>query len=217
MTYDGNTTALGPAHTRETRELWISKLTVGPFGNNSYLLRDKATGQTLLIDAANDADRILDLCDGRLNAVLTTHCHADHWQALADVVAATGATTFAHPADAPEIPVPTQVFVADGDHVAVGNTDLVAVHLIGHTDGSIALIHRDTDGSTHVFTGDCLFPGGIGNTFEDPTRFDSLLAGVTTKLFDQLPDDAQIYPGHGDDTTIGAERPSLAEWTERGW
>lgn len=217
MTYSGDTLAGGPADTRVTADLQITKLTVGGLGNNTYLLRSRRTGATLLIDAAAEPDRILELCGGKLDRILTTHGHFDHWAALADVVTATGATTLASALDAEMISVPTDVTVADDDRVMVGDVALEAVHLVGHTPGSIALIHRDSDGSTHLFSGDALFPGGLGNTWGDPAAFDSLLTAVTTKLFDRLPDDTWVYPGHGFDTTLGAERPQLSQWRERGW
>jgi len=154
--------------------------------------------------------------DDGVSRVVTTHQHADHWQALAEVVAATGARTVAHPADAPGIPVPTDELVDDGDEVAVGRVALAVVHLVGHTPGSIALVHRDSDGSTHVFTGDSLFPGGVGKT-RSPEAFASLMDDVEAKLFARLPDDTWVYPGHGDDTTLGAERPQLGGWRARGW
>lgn len=204
--------------TVDLAHLTISKTSVGgPMDNNAYLLRCKQTGATLLIDAANDAPVLLALCGGTLDAVLTTHEHADHWQALADVVAATGARTYAGRLDAPGIPVPTDVLVDDGDLVQFGTITLQAIHLSGHTEGGIALLYNDPDGHPHLFTGDCLFPGGVGNTWGDPARFDSLLTGVTTKIFDRLPDETRVYPGHGKDTTLGAERPSLTEWRARGW
>ncbi len=185
--------------------------------NNAYLLRCTGTGDQLLIDAANEPDRLLDLIgDGGLTTVVTTHRHADHWQALAAVVAATGATSLAHPADAPELPVPTST-VDEGDTVRVGDCDLEVIHLVGHTPGSIALLYRDRAGPPRLFTGDSLFPGGVGNTEGDPTRFASLYRDVTTKLFDRLPDETVFHPGHGADSTLGAERPSLREWKERGW
>jgi glyoxylase-like metal-dependent hydrolase (beta-lactamase superfamily II) len=197
--------------------LTITKLSVGPMDNNAYLLRCKATGATLMIDAANEADRLLELCGGTLDLVLTTHQHADHWQALADVVEATGARTYAGRFDAEGIPVDTQVLVDEGDIVQFGEVRLEAIHLVGHTPGSIAMLYQDPHGHPHLFTGDCLFPGGVGNTNNDPERFKSLLDGVVTKIFDRLPDETVVYPGHGADTTLGKERSSIPEWRARGW
>lgn len=216
MAYQGAVTVGGPADTRELAELTITKVAVGPMSNNAYLLRCRQTGEQLLIDAANEADTLLKLVGDQLASVVTTHRHGDHWQALAEVVAATGARTLAGQYDAEAVPVATDVPVADGDEIRVGRCALTAIHLVGHTPGSIALLYRDPTGHPHLFTGDCLFPGGVGKTPE-PAAFDSLLAGVETKLFGVLPDETWVYPGHGDDTTLGAERPKLAEWRERGW
>ena len=152
-----------------------------------------------------------------LRYVLTTHQHADHWQALEDVVAETGAMTIAHPLDAPGLPTPTAMTVEDGDTLTLGQVTLAVIHLRGHTPGSIALVLRAGDGSTHVFTGDSLFPGGVGNTQKDPDRFRSLIDDVEQRLFGTLPDDTWVYPGHGKDTTLGAERPHVPEWRTRGW
>jgi glyoxylase-like metal-dependent hydrolase (beta-lactamase superfamily II) len=113
--------------------------------------------------------------------------------------------------------VPTKRTVRHGDKVGVGVCELEVIHLVGHTPGSIALLYDDPDGHPHLFTGDSLFPGGVGNTFGDADAFRQLIEDVATKLFDRLPDDTWFYPGHGDDSTIGAERPHLAEWRERGW
>jgi glyoxylase-like metal-dependent hydrolase (beta-lactamase superfamily II) len=124
----------------------------------------------------------------------------------------------AHPLDAPELPVPMDELVEHGDVVRFGEVELEVVHLRGHTPGSIALVWRGPEGAgTHVFTGDSLFPGGVGNTRQDPRRFAQLIGDVEERLFDVLPDDTWVYPGHGRDTTIGAERPHLAEWRHRGW
>jgi glyoxylase-like metal-dependent hydrolase (beta-lactamase superfamily II) len=124
----------------------------------------------------------------------------------------------AHPADAADLPVPVDRTVEDGDTVTVGRHALEVVHLRGHTPGSIALVLRAGDGpGTHVFTGDSLFPGGVGNTQQDADRFASLVDDVEQRLFGALPDETWVYPGHGKDTTIGAERPHLPEWRARGW
>lgn len=217
MTYSGQVTVGGPADVHELKDLMITKIAVGPMDNNAYLLRCRATDEQLLIDAANEADTLLGMIgDDGIASVVTTHQHGDHWQALAAVVDATGARTYAGRDDADGIPVPTDVLVDDGDTIRVGRVELTARHLVGHTPGSIALVYDDPHGHPHVFTGDCLFPGGPGRTTR-PEEFNSLMGGLETKLFDVLPDETWIYPGHGNDSTIGTERPHLAEWRARGW
>ena len=216
MTYTGAVTPGGPAATRDLGALRISKLSVGPMDNNAYLLRDAATGEQLLIDAANEPERLLDLIgDGGLSTVVTTHRHGDHWQGLADVVSATGARSIAHAADASALPVVHDT-VADGGTVHVGQSTLDVIHLVGHTPGSIALVYRDSDGVPHLFTGDSLFPGGPGRT-TNPTDFGSLMDDLEEKVFGRLPDSTWFYPGHGNDSTLGAERGSVPEWRLRGW
>ena len=217
MSYHGNVKVDGPADVRELPDLTIAKVAVGPMDNNAYVLQCRATGEKLLIDAAAEPETLLALIDGPLAAIVTTHQHGDHWQALSAVAAATDAVTYAGEHDVDGIPTPTQVPVADGDVVKVGQVELRAIHLVGHTPGSIALVYDDPQGHPHLFTGDCLFPGGVGSTNGDPERFATLYRDVADKLFGQLPDETWIYPGHGNDSTLGAERPHLEEWRERGW
>ncbi|MFD9812316.1 MBL fold metallo-hydrolase [Streptomyces sp. NPDC059080] len=217
MAYSGAVKVGGPADVHELTDLMISKVAVGPTNNNAYVLRCRATDEQLLIDAAAEPHTLLTLIgDSGLASVVTTHRHGDHWGALREVVDATGARTYAGRYDAEGIPVPTDVPVEDGDVLRVGRVELTARHLVGHTPGSIALIYDDPHGAPHVFTGDCLFPGGPGRTTL-PKDFDSLMNDIEAKLFDQLPDETWVYPGHGHDTTLGAERPHLAEWRARGW
>ena len=218
MTYRGKVRPGGPADTRELAKLIITKLAVDEqMANNVYLLRCRATDEQVLIDAADDADAILALVgpDG-LTRVVTTHQHWDHHRALPAVVGATGAETIAGAEDAGGLPVRVDRTVTDGDRIAVGECELEVIHLVGHTPGSIALLYDDPAGTPHLFTGDSLFPGGVGKTWS-PGDFDSLLSDVSTKVFDRLPDETWFYPGHGDDSTLGAERPHLPEWRERGW
>ncbi|NJP67346.1 MBL fold metallo-hydrolase [Streptomyces spiramenti] len=218
MTYTGRVTVGGPAEVHQLAGLLISKVAVGPMENNAYLLRCRETGEQLLIDAANEPETLLRLIgDDSVASVVTTHRHGDHWQALADVIAATGARTYAGRLDTEGIPVATDVPLDDGDELSVGHCRLVARHLRGHTEGSIALVYDDPRGHPHLFTGDCLFPGGVGSTFGDAEAFRTLLHDVETRFFDVLPDETWVYPGHGADTTLGAERPQLAAWRERGW
>ena len=217
MTYTGDVRVGGPSDTREIGGVTLTKIAVGEMHNNAYLLVNES-GQGLLIDAAAEPRRLLEMIgDTPVVKIVTTHQHPDHWQALAELKAATGAVTVAHPADAPGIPVPTDELVEDGDTIEFGDTRLHVTHLVGHTPGSIALTLNAAGPEPQLFTGDCLFPGGVGNTQKDAARFDSLYAGVVAKIFDRLPDETWVYPGHGGDTTLGAERPHLQEWRERGW
>ena len=216
MSYTGNVTVGGPPDSRELPGLSVTKLAVGPMDNNAYLLRSLRTGEALLIDAAAEPDRLIELIgDTPVVRIVTTHKHADHWQALAEVQAATGAAVAAHPVDAEEIPVTVTEPVAHGDTVRAGDVELTVIHLRGHTPGSIALRY-DAAAEPHLFTGDSLFPGGPGRT-TSPADFASLMNDLEQRVFDQLPDPTWVYPGHGNDTTLGAERPHVPEWRARGW
>ncbi|MFC4150309.1 MBL fold metallo-hydrolase [Micromonospora mangrovi] len=217
MTYTGDVTPGGAPAVRELDRLTITKLSVGPMDNNAYLLRCRETGEQVLIDAANEAPRLLELVgDGGLAAVVTTHRHMDHWVALEEVVAKTGARALVHTDDADGLPIEADP-LAEGDTVPVGDCALEVIHIKGHTPGSVALLYRDPAGTPHLFTGDSLFPGGVGNTDKDPERFGQLIDDVERKLFATLPDETWFYPGHGRDSTLGAERPSLPQWRARGW
>ncbi|HWB66842.1 MAG TPA: MBL fold metallo-hydrolase [Mycobacteriales bacterium] len=215
--YTGNVSVGGPPDVRDLGPLTITKVAVGSMDNNAYFLRCADTGEVLLIDAANEPDTLLRvLGDDRLVRIVTSHQHPDHWQALPEMVAATGAPVACHPDDADPLPVTVSEPVLDGDTVSVGSCRLRAIHLVGHTPGSIALLYDGPD-RPHLFTGDCLFPGGPGNTAGNAANFATLMAGLETKVFGALPDDTWIYPGHGGDTTLGAERPHLEDWRARGW
>lgn len=212
--YTGDVVVGGEADVRALGALTITKVATNPFNNNCYLL--SSGGEALLVDAAGDPEVLLALLGGQpLIGIVETHGHWDHWQALAEVVKETGAPVLATAADAPELPVGVDRFLADGDTVTVGSATLSAITLVGHTPGSVALHYAPEGG--HLFTGDSLFPGGVGNTEKDPARFARLIDDVERKLFDALPDSTWVYPGHGADTTLGAERPALPEWRARGW
>ncbi|BCJ50956.1 hydrolase [Actinoplanes sp. NBRC 14428] len=217
MTYTGDVSRGSAPAVRDLHGLTVTKVSVGPMDNNAYLLRCASDGTQVLIDAANDAETLLKLIgEGGLATVVTTHRHPDHHGALARVVEATGAGSVAGADDAAEIPVVTAT-VRDGDTIPVGDCTLEVIHVVGHTPGSIVLLYREPAGIAHLFTGDSLFPGGVGNTRGDKKNFASLIDDVEHKLFDRLPDDTWFYPGHGKDSTLGAERPHLPEWRARGW
>jgi len=189
--------------------------------NNAYLVTCSRTGETLLIDAANDPQLLVDLVREnapKLSLIVTTHQHFDHWQALEALAESTGAPTAAHQLDAEPLPVKPDRLLAGGDTVEVGDLAFDVIHLRGHTPGSVALALRSSPEreATQLFTGDCLFPGGVGKTWQ-PGEFEQLLGDVSSRVFGVYDDATVVYPGHGDDTTIGAERPHLEEWRERGW
>ncbi|PQD97495.1 Zn-dependent hydrolase [Mycobacterium sp. EPG1] len=199
----------------------IVKVSVGPMDNNAYLVTCSQTGETLLIDAANDAAVLLELIERyapTLSLIVTSHQHQDHWLALQEVVASTGAPTAAHSLDAGPLPVTPDRLLAGGDTITIGELNFDVIHLRGHTPGSVALALGGpaTDDRVHLFTGDCLFPGGVGKTWKEGD-FEQLLGDVSSRVFDVFSDSTVVYPGHGDDTTLGTERPHLGEWRERGW
>ncbi|MGH3331424.1 MAG: MBL fold metallo-hydrolase, partial [Nocardioidaceae bacterium] len=151
MSYHGKVKPGGAPDVRDLANLTITKLSVGEMDNNAYLLRCQRTDEQLLVDAAAEPDRLLQLVgDDGLTRVVTTHRHGDHWRALAAVVEATGAETIAGADDAPEIPVPTMRPVLHGDRIAVGDCELEVIHLVGHTPGSIALLYDDPAGTPHL-------------------------------------------------------------------
>ncbi len=221
--YTGVVEPGGAAQVREAGCLTITKLSVDPkMHNNCYLLACAQTGDQVLIDAADEADRLLEVIGSRgLTTVITTHQHWDHHRALREVVEATGAQVVAGAPDADAITEQTGVAVdrrvAHGDTVQVGNCTMRVLAIAGHTPGSIALHIVDPEGQDHLFTGDSLFPGGVGNTFGSAEAFAQLIDEVETKIFGALPDTTWFYPGHGNDSTLGAERPALPEWRARGW
>jgi glyoxylase-like metal-dependent hydrolase (beta-lactamase superfamily II) len=221
--YTGEVVPGGTSDVRRLPDVVIRKASVSTMDNNCYLITCRATGSQALIDAADDAPRLARLvaegaADGgrSLGLVVTTHQHWDHHRALAAVLAQTGAAGAAGRLDAPALPVPPDRLLDHGDVIEVGELRLEAVQLRGHTPGSVALVLRAGDGTVHAFTGDSLFPGGPGRT-TSPQDFTSLMDDLEERIFGPLPDETWFYPGHGKDSTIGAERPHLTEWRERGW
>lgn len=213
----------GPGWSVDLGSARVRKISVSEMDNNVYLITCTVTGERLLIDAADDPERILELLreeDGttELGQVLTTHGHWDHHRALEAVVAATGARTLAGEADADDLPVPVDVRLGDGGLLRVGNLILDIISLRGHTPGSVALaLSTAGDQSrTLLFTGDSLFPGGPGKT-GSPEDFTRLMDDLQERVFAPYADHAVVLPGHGDNTTLGAERPQFGTWRSRGW
>jgi len=200
MTYHGSVHVGGPPAVHELAQLIITKIAVGPRGANCYLLRDRTTGEQLLVDAADAAPTLIQLVNGSLSAIVTTHAHPDHWRALAELTAATSAVTMAGAYDAGAIDVPTAVPLHDGDEIRVGHSVLTALHLAGDTPGALAVLYDDPKGHPHLFTGECL---------SSKKHHGAVLLDPTGGPLAELPDETWVYPAHGDDTTLGAERAAL--------
>lgn len=200
-------------------------VSVDPMDNNCWLIA--VSGQALLIDAANDAPRLLSLAKDQgltITDVLTTHQHGDHVQALSEVLEATGARHHAPRLDADALPAAAdrtygndegtwEALDLAGDNLrALG---LTTVELRGHTPGGLAVLYEDITEADQVWVGDSVFPGGVGKT-QNAADFAQLLADVDQRIF-SLPESTAIHPGHGDSTTVGAEKPQVPEWRARGW
>jgi len=195
----------------EDGHLRIGRLVVGPLENNVYLLADPG-GAAVIIDAADESARILGAVAGlAVTAVLTTHGHADHIQAVADITARLGVRVHIHAGDQRLAGMTDAVPIADGEVIDIGALRLEAIHTPGHTPGSTCFRL-----GSHLFSGDTLFPGGPGATRFAYSDFDQIMESLETRLF-TLPDATNVYPGHGAFTTIGIERDSVPEWKARRW
>ena len=212
MAYSGDVDAYGPADFRLLPGLLVAKLGLGPSGVNGYVLRCLRTEQQLMVDAADDPLFVAAITSSRsLETIVTTHGHPAHTRALAELAETTHAATVAHPGDADALPVPPTRLARDGDVVHVGEVPLAVVHLPGHSPGSLGLLYAPEDGSApHLFSGDALLRGGSGTT-ATPEDADLLREALRRKVFDALPDETWVYPGHGPDTTVGEERARLLQ------
>ena len=196
----------------EDTQAEITKVVVGPMDNNVFVVRCRQTGEAVLLDAANEHEKLLELCE-RLNVrkVLETHGHWDHIQAVPAVRDA-GYEVGVTQADAGMLP--SYDFVLQDDSVIeVGRLRLHTTLTPGHTPGSMCFL---VEGSPVMFSGDTLFPGGPGATSFPGGDFDTIIDSIDRRLF-TLPPDTIVLPGHGDQTTIATERPHLDEWIERRW
>src|SRR5437763_5531969 len=191
----------------------IHKVVVGPMDNNVYVLRCKQAGDAVLLDAANEHDRLLELSK-RLNVrqVLETHGHWDHIQAVPEMRDA-GYSVYVTQEDAGMLPSYDEL-LSDDDVITVGRLKLHTILTPGHTPGSMCFL---VEGSPVLFSGDTLFPGGPGNTTFPGGNFEQIIRSIDDRLFAKLEPETLILPGHGDQSTIGEERPHLQEWVDRGW
>jgi len=191
----------------------IHKVVVGPMDNNVYILRCRETGDAVLIDAANEHDRLLELCRVLgVREVLETHGHWDHIQAVPAMRDA-GYSVHVASEDASMLDSYDEI-LDDQSVIQVGKLRLETIHTPGHTPGSMCF---RLEGAPVLFSGDTLFPGGVGNTTFEGGDFATIIDSVTDRLFAPLAPETLVLPGHGDQTTIGTESPQLQAWVDRGW
>jgi glyoxylase-like metal-dependent hydrolase (beta-lactamase superfamily II) len=197
-------------HHYEGDDLIVRKIRIGIMENNTYVLECPVTHEALLIDGCFEPETIIAGCEGAMVVgIVQTHSHADHVNALPSLVERFAVPVCAHPGES--YPATIDRDLSDGDILDFGERSTKVLHTPGHTPGGVCLLS-----GRHLISGDTLFPGGPGNTGGDERRFAQIIESVRTKLF-TLPDDTIVYPGHGADTTIGAEKPHLQEWIDRGW
>jgi len=196
----------------EDDDLRIRRVVVGGLENNVYVVADAGSGKAVIVDAADDPDAIeAAVADFEPVSILTTHGHHDHVGAAAELRDRLGVPFRIHPADAAQAGIAPDVPMRDGEEVEVGDLRVRLIHTPGHTPGSTCIVLPGI-----VLTGDTLFPGGPGATRRPESSFEQIIDSIRNRLL-TLPDDTVVYPGHGLETTIGAERPHLQEWIDRGW
>ncbi|MEE8374245.1 MAG: MBL fold metallo-hydrolase [Dehalococcoidia bacterium] len=187
----------------------IEKLEIAPFGTNAYILKCVATGDSVLVDAPGEADRIADRLKGtNPKYILITHNHIDHVVALVELQSSLKIPIAAHSADASGLPATPDVLLDDVDAVSFGKVKLKVLHTPGHTPGSLCFLTGD-----YLISGDTVFPGGPGKT-NSPAAFKQIIESITGKIF-VLPDDVRMYPGHGDATDVKKAKEEYAAFSSR--
>jgi len=191
------------ANVVKDEHIQIEKLSLGPYGTNAYVLICRHTGESVVVDVPGEAARLLDLLKGTTpRYILITHNHMDHTGALAELKSALGVPVAAHAEDAGRMPVAADLLLKDGDIVSCGDIRLSVLHTPGHTRGSICFLTGNC-----LIAGDTLFPDGPGKT-GSPADFKKIMDSLTAKIF-ILPDEVQVFSGHGDSTTLGKERKAF--------
>jgi hydroxyacylglutathione hydrolase len=193
----------------ETSSIRLERLELGPFGTNAYIVGCPGTQEAVLIDAPGEPEVITNrLGSAKLKYILLTHSHIDHIGALAELRAKLGAPLAAHSADAGNLTPPPEILLNDGGVIRLGELKFTVLHTPGHTPGSLCF-----KVGPYLISGDTIFPGGPGKT-GSPEDFRQIIKSITEKIL-VLPDDTQIYPGHGDSTVVKKEKDEFAVFASR--
>lgn len=191
----------------------VHRLVVGPVDNNVFVIRCRETGDAVLIDAANEHERLLELCETLgVRTVLETHGHWDHIQAV-EAVRDAGYDVGVTAQDAAMLPS-YDYLLEDETVIEIGRLRIRTHHTPGHTPGSMSFSVDDTP---LLFSGDTLFPGGPGATSYEGGDFDTIMQSLENRMFRAFDPETIVLPGHGLDTTLATEAPHLDEWYARGW
>jgi glyoxylase-like metal-dependent hydrolase (beta-lactamase superfamily II) len=188
----------------EDRDVRIIKMELGPWGTNAYIVVCRATGDSILVDAPGDADKVLKRLAGtNPKYIVLTHTHIDHIGALEELKTMLKVPVALHPEDAVRLSLRPDMELKDGDTIEVGKLKFKVLHTPGHTPGSLCFLV-----GKYLISGDTIFPGGPGKT-GTPADFKQIVKSLDTRLF-VLPDDTHVYPGHGDGTVLGKEKKEFA-------
>ena len=191
------------------QEIRVYKTPCGPFDNNAYLIVSPHTHESIIIDAPQGPEKLLEEARGtQVRFILITHNHSDHLAGLKEMVNATGASVAVHSEDAAALPVSPGLLVKDGDTIRAGAIEMKVVHTPGHTPGSVCYL-----AGKHLFSGDTLFPGGPGNS-RSPEALQQIIKGITQKLY-TLPDDTFLLPGHGQDSILGISKEEYRAFAQK--
>jgi len=187
----------------------ITRLELAPFGTNAYIVVCQATGDSILVDAPGEADKILSQLAGtKPKYIVITHSHIDHVGALGELRARLKIQVAIHPGDAARLPSRPDIELSDDDTIEVGKLKIKVLHTPGHTPGGLCLLL-----GKYLISGDTIFPGGPGKT-GTPADFKQIVKSIESKLL-VLPDDTEVYPGHGEATVLGKEKKEFAVFASK--
>lgn len=190
-------------------EVKITKINMGPYDNNGYIVTCPDTNEGIIIDTPAEPEKLLNaIGDVSIKYVLITHNHQDHLLGFNEITGAVGVPVGIGGPDAHALPKSPDVNLEDGQVIKFGNQEMTMLATPGHTDGATCMLI-----GKHLFSGDTLFPGGPGKT-RNPEALTQIIGSITGKLL-TLPDDTMVYPGHGIDTTIGEARRQYQDFASR--